>query len=144
MTMPLDPMGNISLILQVVILFVLILGLPFASGAENKKSFIRHGYLTVFALVLHGILIFVVMIPTFAEGIVDITSLPLLSIINVLSHAILGSIAEVLGFVVVGLWFSKPLKNMACLNARRIMLPLFIIWIISLINGAIIHILGML
>lgn len=75
MTMPIDPMGNISLILQVVILFVLILGLPFASGAENKKSFIRHGYLTVFALVLHGILIFVVMIPTFAEGIVDITSL---------------------------------------------------------------------
>ena len=84
------------------------------------------------------------MIPTFAEGIVDITDLPLLTIINVLSHAILGSIAEVPGFVVVGLWFSEPLKNMACLNARRIMLSLFIIWITSLIHGAIIHILGML
>jgi hypothetical protein len=62
----------------------------------------------------------------------------------VLSHAILGSVAEVLGFVVVGLWVSKPLKNMACLKARKIMLPLFIIWTISLINGAIIHIFEML
>jgi hypothetical protein len=84
------------------------------------------------------------MIPAFAEGIVEISNLPLLSTINVLSHAILGTIAEVLGFVIVGLWVSKPLKNMACLKAKRIMLPLFVIWTISLINGAIIHILGML
>ena len=37
-TMPLDPMGNISLILQVVILFVLILGLPFARGQKTKRT----------------------------------------------------------------------------------------------------------
>jgi hypothetical protein len=144
MSVPLDPIGNISLVLQVVILFVLLLGLPFVKGTGNSKNFIRHGYLTVLALVLHAILIFIVMIPAFAEGIVEISNLPLLSTINVLSHAILGTIAEVLGFVIVGLWVSKPLKNMACLKAKRIMLPLFIIWTISLINGAIIHILGML
>jgi hypothetical protein len=142
--MPLDLMGNISLILQVTILFILILGLPFVRGAGNGKNFIRHGYLTVFALVLHAILIFIVMIPAFAEGIVEITSLPLLSTINVLSHAVLGTIAEVLGFVIVGLWISKPLKNMACLKTKRLMLPLFIIWAVSLVNGAIIHIFEML
>jgi hypothetical protein len=142
--MPLDLMGNISLVLQVVILFGLILGLPLAKEAGSKKNFVRHGYLTVFALVLHAILIFIIMVPTFANGIVDITNLPFLTTINVLSHAVLGTIAEVLGFVVVGLWVSKPSENMACLKARRIMLPLFVIWIVSLVNGAIIHVFGML
>jgi hypothetical protein len=35
-----DP-GNISLVLQVIILFMLILGLPLARGEENKKNLIE-------------------------------------------------------------------------------------------------------
>ena len=143
MPIPLDPVGNVSLILQVVILFLLIIGLPFVRGVGSKKNFVRHGYLTVLALVLHTILIFIVMIPTFANGVGTITALPILNIFNVLSHAILGTAAEVLGFIVVGSWLAKPLKNMACLKTKKIMLPLFIIWAISLVNGVLIHILGM-
>jgi len=135
---------TLSLAFQVVILFILILGLPLARGAGSKKNFIRHGYLTVLALVLHTILTFIIMIPTFTGGIVDISSLPILYQINVIAHAILGITAEVLGYVIVGFWISKPLKNMGCMKARKLMVPLFIIWTISLVSGALIQIFGML
>jgi hypothetical protein len=144
MSVPLDPVGDISLILQVVILFLLILGLPFVKGIGGKKNLMRHGYLTVLALVLHTLLIFIVMIPTFSGGFGELGELSFLNAFNVWSHAILGTAAEILGFIVVGFWLSKPLSNMACVRMKKIMLPLFIIWTISLTNGALIHILGML
>jgi hypothetical protein len=141
--MPLDLLGNISLYLQVMILFFLILGIPFVKGAGVKKNFVTHGYLTIIALVLHTILIFIVMIPTFSEGFADISRLPLLNAVNVWSHAILGTLAEIMGFVIVGLWLTKPLSNMGCMKAKKVMMPLFIIWVISVVNGAAIHILQM-
>jgi len=136
-------LGNISLAFQVAILFILILGLPLARGTGSKKNFIRHGYLAAFALVLHSTVTFLIMIPTFTQGIVNVTGLPILYQISVLSHVIFGITAEVLGFVVVGFWVSKPLKNMGCMKVRKIMLPLFILWTISLVTGALIQIFGM-
>ena len=64
----LDPVGNVSLVLQIVILFLLVLGLPFFRGQINKKNFMFHGYSTVAAIVLHTALIFVVMVPSFTGG----------------------------------------------------------------------------
>jgi hypothetical protein len=142
--MPLDLLGNVSLSLQVMILFILIIGIPFVKGQGVKKNFITHGYLTIIALVLHTILIFLIMIPTFSNGLPDISSLPLLYAVNVWSHAILGTLAEVIGFIIVGFWLSKPISNMRCVRVRKWMMPLFIIWAISLVNGALIHILQML
>ncbi len=144
MSVPLDPVGNISLVLQVAILFLLILGLPFIKGIGAKKNLMYHGFLTVLALILHSILILVVMIPSFGSDFGELGGLPFLNAFNVWSHAILGTTAEILGFVIVGLWLSKPISNMACVRMRRVMLPLFVIWAVSLINGALIHIFGML
>ncbi len=141
---PLDPVGNVSLILQVTILFLLILGLPFFKTSGGKKNLIRHGYLTVAALVLHTFLIIIVMVPSFSNGIPELGDLSPFSAITVWSHVILGTLAEILGIVIIGFWFSKPLSNMACLKLRKIMLPLFVIWVISLINGSLVHILGLL
>jgi hypothetical protein len=142
MAAPLDPAGNISLVLQVVILFLLVLGLPFVKGYGGKKNLLTHGYLTVLALVLHTVLIFIVMIPSFTNGFGELGELSFLNAFNVWSHAVLGTAAEILGFIIVGFWASKPLSNMACSRVKKIMLPLFIIWTISLINGALMHILG--
>jgi hypothetical protein len=92
-------------------------------------------------LILHSILIFIVMIPVFGSGIGDLGELSSIAALTVWSHVILGTVAEILGIIVVGLWLSKPLSSMACLKMKKAMLPLFIIWIISIINGALIHIL---
>ena len=144
MSMELDPIGNISLILQIVILFLLILGLPFAKGFATKKNLTTHGYLTILALVLHTILIAIVMIPSLREGLAEIGELSLFDSFTVWSHAILGTLAEVAGIIIIGFWFSKPLKNLSCYKVKKLMLPLFIIWIIAIINGTLIHILQML
>jgi hypothetical protein len=53
MAAPFDPLGNVVLSLQIVILFLLILGLPFVKGKDSKKNLTRHGYLTALALALH-------------------------------------------------------------------------------------------
>jgi hypothetical protein len=140
----LDPIGNISLVLQIVILLLLILGLPFVKGLGVKKNFLTHGYLAVLALILHSIIIFIVMIPVFINGIGELGGLSFLAALIVWSHAILGTAAEIFGIIVIGFWVSKPLSNMTCLRMRRVMLPLFIIWTISIVNGAIIHIFGIL
>ena len=144
MPMPLDPVGNVSLILQVVILFLLILGLPLARGIGGKKNLMRHGYLTVLALILHTLLIFIVMIPTFSNGLGELSGLSFFYSLTVWSHAIFGTTAEILGIIIVGFWLSKPLSSMACARTKKIMLPLFVIWTLSIVNGALVHILGLL
>lgn len=140
----LDLMGNISLSLQVAILFLLVLGLPLSRGLTGKRNLVRHGYLTVAALVLHTILIFAVMVPPLLDGVDELGSLPLLSAVDVWSHVVLGTAAEVVGLAIVFVWLSKPPALMRCLSMKKWMLPLFIVWIISLVNGALIHVLQLL
>ena len=135
-----DLIGDISLILQIIIVFLLILGVPLVKGElKNTKNFLRHGYLTAFALGLHTVLVVVIMIFLALDGFADLPTLPVLNIVLMVTHIILGFAALVLGFVVVGVWLTKPLKNLACYKVRKIMLPLIIIWAASLVIGAIIH-----
>ena len=140
----LDPVGNVSLVLQVVILFLLILGLPMVRGANTKKNLMRHGYLTVVALALHTALIFAVMVPSFNEGFGELGELSILDSFNVWSHAVLGTTAEILGIILIVYWLAKKPSTMGCAKLKKWMLPTLVIWVISLVNGTLIHILGML
>jgi hypothetical protein len=139
----LDPVGNIGFSLQIVILFLLILGLPFVRGSGNNKNLMRHGYLTTVALVLHSVLIGLVMIPVFTAGIGDLSDLSLFSSVTIWSHVILGTVAEILGAIIVASWVGKGASKLNCFRHKKWMAPLFIIWVISIINGALIHILGL-
>jgi hypothetical protein len=142
MTM-LDLPGNISLSLQVMILVLLVLGLPSISGKDANKVTSRHGYYTLIALILHTILIFTIMVPVFLNGVPDIWSLPPLYKFNIVSHAVLGTIAEIGGAVVVGYWLMQSPKKMRCVKMKQWMWPVLIVWVVSLVNGALIHLLNM-
>ena len=142
MAVPLDPVGNTVLSLQIVILFLLIIGLPFVKGRDSKKNVQRHGYLTALALLLHTVLIFVVMIPSFDTNLGAIGNLSILGSIDVWSHVILGTTAEISGIILVGSWLRKSPSKMSCAKNKKWMMPVFVIWTVSLINGALIHILG--
>ncbi len=111
---------------------------------SGKKNLMMHGYLTVLALVLHTILIFVVMVPSFADELGELSSLSILSTIDVWSHVVLGTAAEILGIIIIGVWLSKPPTMMRCAKMKKWMMPTFVIWMISLINGTLIHVLGLL
>jgi hypothetical protein len=144
----LDPVGNVSLILNVIVLFLLIMGLPLIRGVNTgvnaKKNFIRHGYLTMVALVLETALIFIVMVPSFLRGVGNLEGLSVLDSVNVWSHVVLGTIAEVLGFIIVLPWLYKHPSKMACGKMMKWMMPTLIIWIIVVATGTLIHVLGML
>ena len=144
MAVALDPVGNVSLVLQISILFLLILGLPFVKSAGSKKNFERHGYLTALALGLHTVLIFVVMVPTFTGGLGELSGLSLLDSFNVISHVVLGVTAEVLGIFLVAAWLRRGPSKMACVRWRKWMVPTFVIWVVSIVGGTLIHVIGML
>jgi hypothetical protein len=143
MPVPLDPLGNVALSLQIVILFLLILGLPFVRGKDSRRNVTIHGYLTAIALALHTVLIFAIMVPSLYSNLQPISKLSIVESINVWSHIILGTAAEVSGVLLVASWISKSPAKMACARSKKWMTPIFIIWTISLVNGALIHILGM-
>ena len=140
----LDPVGNVSLILQVVILFLLILGLPLIRGANTKKNLMLHGYFTAVALVLHTFLILIVMVPTVSGGFGELGGLSILYSFTVWSHIALGTAAEILAILIIAPWLYNHPSRMACAKLKKWMLPTFIIWVIAIVNGTLIHILGML
>ena len=143
MAVPLDPLGNVVLSIQIVILFLLILGLPFVRGRDNKKNVMRHGYLTGLALVLHTFSIFIIMIPSLGTNLRAVSELSFLESINVWSHSVLGAIAEVSGIILFALWIVESPSKMTCARRKAWMMPIFIIWVVSLVNGALTHILGL-
>lgn len=122
----------------------MIFGLPFVRASNSKRNIVWHGYSKVIALILHTILILVVMVPSFTGGLGNISNLSVLEAFNVWSHVILGVTAEALGIIMIVVWLSKPRAVIACAKTRKWMIPTFIIWITSLINGTLIHILGLL
>lgn len=140
----LDPVGNVSFVIQIVILFLLVLGVPLAKGQINQKNLIRHGYLTVAAVVLHTISIFIVMIPSLVGGAEDFGELSIWASITVWSHAVLGTLAWVLGIIIIAAWLRKTPSKMMCVKVKKWMLPTFIIWLIAIFNGAIVHIFSLL
>jgi hypothetical protein len=141
----LDIVGDVSLVLQIAILFLLVLGLPFIRGAAgNAKNLIRHGYSTLAALALHTVLIFLVMIPAFTGGLDELGGLSILMSFTVWSHIILGTLTEVLAVVLVGFWLAKGPSRLACGKWKKWMTPIFVIWVISIVNGALIHLLELL
>lgn len=138
-----DP-GSVSLAFQVIILFLLIIGLPFVRGKGSEINAKRHGYSALVAVILHTILIFGVMIPSLRSNLSGIASFSLIESIVVWSHMILGILAEVLAVSLVASWLLGVPSKMTCYRTKAWMTPVFIIWALSIVNGALLHILGIL
>ena len=129
----------VFLVLQAIFLFMLVLGLPLSKGEGTKRNYIRHGYLTIAALVLHTISVIIIMIYLAINGLLTLSELPILNSMVVITHSILGAIAMALGYIVIGFWISKPLINMNCYRSKKLMLPTLIIWAIALILGYVMY-----
>jgi hypothetical protein len=136
-----ESVGDVSLVLQIVILFLLSVGLLLVKGSSSKKNFTVHGYLTVLAVILHTLLIFAVMAPSLVAEFGELSELNVLDALNVWLHVVLGTVAEVLGVLLVVSWLRKPRSSMACARWKRWMLPTFVIWAIALVGGAAVHLL---
>jgi hypothetical protein len=132
--------ADIIFVIQVSIFFMLILGLSLARGTSNKKNLIRHVCLTVFALGFQSIWVSTLWLYLSVNGFYPLYGFPILNSTVIFSQLIFGTEAIVLCFIVFGLWLYKPLGKMNSYSAKRIMLPLLIIWVLSLIMGVIAYI----
>ena len=140
---PLDLVGNVTITLSVTSLFLLIIGLPLVRGLTSKKNLERHGYLTIAALFLQTLLVLVVMIPSFTNNINAILALSPAYSMDTWLHVGLGVFSEASGFAYVALWLIYSRSRMRCAQAKRYMMPTFIVWIIAIVSGSLIHMLQM-
>ncbi len=122
-----------SLMIQIVVLFLLILGY----FLKRKLKFRQHGFTMTAAFVLHLSMVFIIMIPSFVFAVVPkyIVPVPLAmeSIIG-LTHGILGTITLLLGVWLVASWrFSKNIQG--CISRKKYMLKTLAVWVATLVFG---------
>jgi len=128
---------TISLVIQIIALFLLVYGY----WLKKKMKFRKHGIVMALATVLHLALVLYVMIPSFVLAVIPdyVVPTPLaLASIAGLIHGILGTTALTLGIWFVASWgFRKNIKG--CINKKKLMCKTFFVWISSLIFGIILY-----
>jgi len=132
LTNPYVLIPTIGLIIQIVVLALLIYGY----WQYKRLVFQRHGKVMAWATILHLIVIFAVMIPSFVLAVIPEYIVPhfsgLVSIITIV-HVPLGLSAATLGVWFVLAWRFQGLRG--CANRKRKMLLTMILWLTSLILG---------
>jgi hypothetical protein len=136
----LDFQGNVVSAIQIVALILLVIGVyPYRVRTKNR-NLIMHGFLSIVAIGLNVATVLAVMIPTFSGSLGSIVNLSLVQSAVVWSHAVLGTVAIVLGFVIIFSWVTHPLGELGCSKTWRLMIPTFAVWALALILGLTIHI----
>lgn len=124
---------TLSLIIQVVVLFLIIYGYLL----YRRRKFRQHGGVMAWAVFVHLAAVFGIMVPSFVLAIfpyfIVVHPLELASIVSLI-HEVTGAVALALGVWFVASWrFRKDFKG--CFNRRKSMLATMIIWLSSLIFG---------
>ena len=132
--------GDISLGLNVIALIFVTVGIVRRKG--SKKVMIRHGFLSLLGFAIKLATVFGVMIPALLVASSDLAELSALPLGLVVVKVVLGIAGDAMGFVCIVPWLLKPVEQMGCYRVKKWMLPTFIIWSISIILGAIIHLGG--
>ena len=136
--MTLDLQDSIVIAIQIIALILPTLGVyPYRIRTKNR-NLIMHGFLCVLALILNLITIFWVMIPTFSSTIAYMGEIPILQTAIILLHATFGAVSIILGSIIIASWIIHPLGELSCSKTWRLMIPIYIIWIVTLILGLII------
>ncbi len=132
--------SNTSLIVNVIALFLLIIGVVGRKG--SKKVLIRHGYLSVLAFALKMATFFAVMLPTVLELPGEIDELSVLQSSVIAAKIVLGIVGTGMSLICIVPWFLRPRGEMACLKVKRWMTPTFIVWVLSVLLGAVVDLAG--
>jgi uncharacterized membrane protein YozB (DUF420 family) len=129
--------GTASLVIQIVVLALLVYGATFIS----KTKFRKHGIIMSTAIILHLVMIFAIMIPSFILAVVPGYIVPMpLEVISLISlvHGVTGVASMILGVGLVGAWrFNKEVTG--CFKRKPYMLWTRAVWIIALILGIVIY-----
>lgn len=126
-----DPLKDLTLIMQVIILIVLFIGYIFKKDGKLMK----HGATMSTAVLLHTISILLVMIPSLAMGFALLFDFSQIGVIITWIHILAGIFAWIFGLYLVSVWRFRPPPLMNCVKKKKFMKPLLILWILALILG---------
>jgi len=127
---------TISLIFQVVVLGLLVYGY----WLKRRLDFPNHGKIMSTALILHLIVIFAIMVPSFILAIIPEYLLRnIFGDISIISlvHIPLGVLAFSFGLWFTVAWRLKGLKG--CISRKKFMFPTIIAWLVSLSFGILLY-----
>ena len=129
--------SDAALLLEIAILVILFIGrFRFARG----KRFGGHGYAMASAVFLHAITILLIMIPSLVFGfLLNPRGLSPVWVVILLVHAVAGISAWLTGLFLVVEWRFRSKTSLACVRRRRVMRPLFWLWVFSLILGILLY-----
>jgi uncharacterized membrane protein YozB (DUF420 family) len=130
-------LSDVNLLLQLAILVVLILAVFF----RFRKNYLRHDATMGIAVTLHTILIFAIMVPSFASLVASVGNLLATSMFVIISHAVLGSLVELLGLYLVLAWALNRWNVKVCHGNKRFMKPTIILWLIEIALGTYVYVL---
>jgi len=130
--------ADANLVFQIVIFLFLAVGFLVAKA---KRSFQKHGLIMGIAVGLHTVSILIVMVPSLAASRGLFADLYASLSLVVLSHAILGSLVEILGIYLVGAWAINRKNVKACFKRKTPMRATVFLWLLELIGGAYTYIL---
>jgi len=123
--------SDLNLLLQIIILIILFVGAKFAKE-KTQSSLQKHGRIMTFAVILNAIAIFLVMGPSFVTNFgAVLTESSTIGFPLTLIHALLGSVAEILGAVFIFKKFGK---------VRMWMRLTMAVWLMALALGMIFYV----
>jgi hypothetical protein len=136
--MAFDFQDTLVIIIQIIAIVLPTLGVyPYRIRTKNR-NLIMHGFLGILTIVLNLVTIFWVMLPAFSATISSLGEIALLSAVTILLHASLGTAVIILGIVIIASWVTHPLSELSCSKTWRLMIPIYIILVATLVLGIII------
>jgi uncharacterized membrane protein YozB (DUF420 family) len=118
-----------------VITAILVLAL----FAIVRKKYMIHGIIMVCSIVLHTISALVIVFPSLLslDGVLSDLSTRLSLL--VVTHAVVGSIVEILGVFLVAAWISNRTKVDNCFKRKRVMEATIVLWVLEFALGVYVY-----
>jgi len=128
-------LSDLNLIFQLAIAIFLML----AMFGIVKRKYAIHGAIMGCCIVLNTISIFAIMVPSLLklDGLINGLSTRLSLLI--VTHAIVGSVVEILGILLVAAWVYNRASVDNCFKRKHLMEATIILWILELIVGLLLY-----
>lgn len=128
-----DWMQYINIIVQISILLLIGLSLLF----KKKRSYVWHGNIMLLAVIMNGLL----LISHMGPSLIYLPEEPFFVTVLGIIHAAMGTVAEILGLWIAGVWAYGHSETKYCVTKRKIMRKTLILWLVTLGLGFLFYIL---
>lgn len=139
----LDPLELAIIAVQVAMFLMLLVGVYPTKQREENANLVKHGLLSIIAVVVNLVTVSVVMLPFFSKIVINTAGIGLVQFPVMWLHAAVGILTIGSSVLVIASWFIQPLSELGCAKKWRLMKPTLIVWAFAIILGAFIHIYGL-